>query len=136
MKKLIALLLLVLVGCSETSLLKTQEEISFEKTKSEKVDFKFEGKKLLITNNSKDVLTVFESETKFSIEKNKKWILADRTTGLLAWSGGASSKTVYEYDLTNELSEIDSNKVKITVYYTFGSSTEGKRHEKEMIYEQ
>ncbi|MGX7264211.1 hypothetical protein [Enterococcus crotali] len=128
MKKLIVLLLLILVGCSQKELPKEQEETA-------KIDFKFEGKKLMITNDSEKVLTVFESETTFLVEKNQEWVLADRTTGLLARSGGASSKSVYEYDLTNELSEIDSSRVKLTVYYTLGSTGEGTTYEKELLYE-
>ncbi|EOL46422.1 hypothetical protein [Enterococcus caccae] len=129
MKKLIVLFLLVLVGCSKEKVPKEQEETA-------KIDFKFEGKKLMIANDSEKVLTVFESETTFLIEKNKEWVLTDRTTGLLARSGGALSKSVYEYDLTNELSEIDSNKVKVTVYYTLGSSGAGKTYAKELLYEE
>ncbi|XUD11895.1 hypothetical protein IGJ55_001054 [Enterococcus sp. AZ170] len=130
MKNLLVVLLLLLGGCSQ---IRQSEPKASE---SKKVHFQFEGKKLLISNDSEKILTVSESETVFSVEEKKKWVSIDKTKSSLAMTSNVLSNSVYDYDLTQPLSEIGSNKVKITVFYTFGDADKDVQYEQEIIYEE
>ncbi|ALS00038.1 hypothetical protein ATZ33_01155 [Enterococcus silesiacus] len=135
MKKIIVLFLLVLGGCSKIEPSKT-EEVNPKAIESKQVEFEFKGKKLLITNHSEKIMTLIESDTTFSIEEKGKWQTIDQISGSLSITYNVLSKEVYEYDLTKELSEIGSNKIKVTVFYTFETGDETSEYEKELIYKE
>ena len=130
MKNSLVVLLLLLGGCTQTR--KPEPKVS----ESEKVHFRFEGKKLLISNDSEMILTVITSETVFSVEEKKKWVPIDNTKSSLSMTSNVLSNSICDYDLTQQLSEIGSNKVKVTVYYTFGYADEDIQYEQEIIYEE
>ncbi|MGG5342893.1 hypothetical protein [Enterococcus sp. AZ192] len=107
MKKfcLIGVLLISMVGCSKAS--SVDKNIENEKAF---ITLEFKEMKLLIKNNTDGNITVFDSETEFSIKKNKKWVLVDETHGLTAFTTNILSGEGNELDLTNRLSQIRKKK--------------------------
>ncbi|GGC92532.1 hypothetical protein [Enterococcus wangshanyuanii] len=127
MKKfcLIGVLLISMVGCSKAS--STDKDIRNEKAF---ITLRFKGMKLVINNNTEDRITVFDSETEFSIKKNKKWVLADETHGLTAFTTNILSGEENELDLTNRLSQIKEKEIKVTIHYEY----KNKKYETSTIY--
>ncbi|ALS02061.1 hypothetical protein ATZ33_11900 [Enterococcus silesiacus] len=120
MKKiyLIGMLLLLVVGCSKigSSIKDTKDEVS-------PIVLKFQGMKLFIKNETKDIITILESETEFSIKKNNKWELIDETRGLTIITTNILSEEETELDLTNELSKLKEKELKVTIHYELNSES-------------
>ncbi|MGX7245046.1 hypothetical protein ACWOC1_09350 [Enterococcus quebecensis] len=125
MKKFCLIGLLLLVGCSKIS-------SNDKDTKNEEsmINLKFQGMKLLIKNDTKDIITILDSETEFSTKKNNKWVLSDETHGLTVFTTNILSDEEAELDLTNRLSQIKEKEVKVTVHYEF----ENESREKSIVY--
>jgi hypothetical protein len=78
---------------------------------------KFKGTKLLIENPTEENIVIFDSMTEFSIKHDGKWELGNETQGGLMITSTVASKDKLEMDLEMELSRIQSDKVKVTIYY-------------------
>lgn len=127
MKKfnLIVLLLLLLVGCSKIS-----GDTKNSKEESSIITLKFQEKKLLIRNDTKNAITILDSETEFSVKKNGKWESLDETHGLTVFTTTILSGDETELDLTQELSKIDEKEVKVTIHYEY----QNENREKSILY--
>ncbi|EOH98365.1 hypothetical protein UAW_01546 [Enterococcus haemoperoxidus ATCC BAA-382] len=115
---LIGLMLLLVAGCSKISSndkdLKNEESL---------VTLEFQGMKLLIKNDTKDIITILDSETEFSTKKNNKWALIDETQGLTVFTTNILSEEETELDLTNELSKLKEKEAKVTIHYELNSES-------------
>lgn len=127
MKKfcLIGVLLVLIAGCSKAS--SVDKNIKNEKAF---IILRFKEMKLLIKNNTDDNITVFDSETEFSTKKNKKWVLANETHGLTAFTTNILSGEENELDLTNRLSQTKEKEIKVMIHYEY----KNKKYETSTIY--
>ncbi|MEI5994312.1 hypothetical protein [Candidatus Enterococcus mansonii] len=127
MKKfcLVGIMLLLLVGCSKMS---SHTEKKYEEEVF--IDLKFQDTKLIIKNNTKDSITILDSETEFSTKKNNKWVPIDETHGLLALTTNILGDDETELDLAERLSRIKEKEVKVTIHYEI----EQKEREKSIVY--
>lgn len=120
MKKfcLIGMLLLLVVGCSKigSNTKDTKDEVS-------PIVLKFQGMKLFIKNETKDIITILESETEFSIKKDNEWELIDETRGLTIITTNILNEEETELDLTNELSQLKEKEAKVTIHYELNSES-------------
>lgn len=120
MKKfcLIGMLLLLVVGCS-----KIGSNTKDTKDEDSPIVLKFQGMKLFIKNETKDIITILESETEFSIKKDNKWESIDETRGLTIITTNILSEEETELDLTNELSQLKEKEAKVTIHYELNSES-------------
>ncbi|MFD2307798.1 hypothetical protein [Enterococcus termitis] len=127
MKKfcLIALLLLLVVGCTKIN----GNDKDTENEKSS-ISLGFQGMKLLIKNNTKDIITIIDSDTEFLTKKNNKWVSIDETQGLTVFTTNVLSNEETELDLANRLSQINEKEVKVTIHYEH----ENESKEKSIVY--
>jgi hypothetical protein len=127
MKKfcLIALLLLLVVGCTKIN----GNDKDTENEKSS-ISLRFQGMKLLIKNNTKDIITIIDSDTEFLTKKNNKWVSIDETQGLTVFTTNVLSNEETELDLANRLSQINEKEVKVTIHYEH----ENESKEKSIVY--
>lgn len=127
MKKfcLIGMLLLLVVGCS-----KIGSNTKDTKDEDSPIVLKFQGMKLFIKNDTKNMITILDSETEFSIKKDNKWELIDEIRGLTIITTNILSEEEAELDLTNELSQLKEKEAKVTIHYELN----GESREASIVY--
>lgn len=121
----IGLMLLLVVGCSKIS--SNDKDTENEESL---ITLEFQGMKLLIKNDTKDIITILDSETEFSTKKNNKWRAIDETQGLTVFTTNILSDEETELDLTNRLSQIKEKEVKVTIHYEHKNES----REKSIVY--
>jgi len=116
---LLSLLIVLMVGCSKVD--RRTKEVP---KKEEPIVFKFDGMKLQIENHTNEDIMILDSETEYSIKKDGKWELVDSIHGDLMLTSSVLSKEKSELNLAIKLSEIQSNEIKVTVYYSNGHDSD------------
>lgn len=116
---------LFMVGCSKFS--SNDKDIENEESL---ITLKFQGMKLFIKNATREIITILDSETKFSTKKNNKWRSIDKTYGRTVFTPNILSDEETELDLTNRLSQIKEKEVKVTIHYEH----ENESREKSIVY--
>lgn len=125
-------LLLLLVGCSNQQIKPTEtpktpettETTIEEESENSFLTLIFEGTKLVVENHSEDVIVVADSKTKVSVEKNGEWVLVDKIVGTVAVTTGILSKEKTDFNFDKDFAEIQSQKIKVTIYYQYGYTSD------------
>lgn len=126
MKKyvLLILFLVLVIGCSKVE--KKNKNVSEIKPP---IDLKFHGMNLLIDNPTDNNIVIFDSKTEFSTKKKGTWELEENNQSDLMITSSVLSKEKLEINLENTLSAIQSDEIKVTIYYSYGYDSEKSKAE-------